>query len=106
MSLYYKILNDETASYLSGYLLDAPPSGTIRLSNISSPYYFNELNKIDPTLTEPKFLASFKLNYLRMVSPSKSNIFGIQYRIGLPLLTRLHIKFSDLREHRFNHRFN
>ena len=26
--------------------------------------------------------------------------------MGLPLLTRLRVNFSDLREHRFNHRFN
>ena len=36
----------------------------------------------------------------------KRNIFGIHDRMGLPILTRLRVHFSDLREHRFNHRFN
>ena len=36
----------------------------------------------------------------------KSNIFDIQDRIGLPRLTRLRVNFSDLRGHRFAHRFN
>ena len=33
-------------------------------------------------------------------------MFGIHDRNGLPLLTRLRVNFSDLREHRFNHNFN
>ena len=41
-----------------------------------------------------------------MIRPSKSNVFGIDDRIGLPRLTRLRVNFSDLREHRFDHRFN
>ena len=41
-----------------------------------------------------------------MIRPSKSNVFGIEDRIGIPRLTRLRVNFSDLREHRFDHRFN
>ena len=48
----------------------------------------------------------FKSNYLKTIRPSKSNIFDIQGRIGLPRLTRLRVNFSDLRGHRFDHRFN
>ena len=82
------------------------PSGTIRLSNTFCPYCFNQWNKIDPALKSSISLASFKSNYLKMIRPSKSNVFGIEDRIGLPRLTRLRVNFSDLREHGFDHRFN
>ena len=106
MSLYYKILNNETPSYLSDHLLVAPPSGTIRLSNTFFPYCYNEWMKIVPELTTSISLASFKSQYLKLIRPPKCNFFGIHDRNGLPLLTRLRVNFSDLREHRFNHSFN
>ena len=51
------------------------------------------------------YLASFKSQYLKLIRPPRSNIFGIHNRNGLPILTRLRLNFSDIREHRFNHSF-
>ena len=34
-----------------------------------------------------------------------SSVYDIQYSIGLKLLTRLRLKFSHLREHKFRHNF-
>ena len=91
--------------YLSDYLLNSPPTGTIRLSNTFFPFCFIEWQKIQPDLKNLNSVA-FKSKYKKIFRPAKANMFGIQDRMGLPLLTRLRVNFSDLREHRFNHRFN
>ena len=51
-------------------------------------------------------LSKFKSSYIKGIRPSKSNLYGIIDRFGIPLLTRMRVKFSDLRDHRFNHNFN
>ena len=106
LSLYYKIINDDAPQYLSDHLLASPPSGTLRYRNSFFPYCFNAWQDLDPALKDSDSLSSFKTTYLKKIRPTKSNVFGIHDRIGLPLLTRLRVNFSDLREHRFNHKFN
>ena len=106
LSLYYKIKNDDAPQYLFDHLLASPPSGTLRYRNSFFPYCFNAWQDLDPTLKDSDSLSSFKTTYLKKIRPTKSNVFGIHDRIGLPLLTRSRVNFSDLREHRFNHKFN
>ena len=69
LTQYFKILNNMTPSYLSEYVLKAPPSGTIRLSNSFFPYCFNEWNKTDPVIKTYISLASLKSNYLKTIRP-------------------------------------
>ena len=108
LSLYYKILNQEAPQYLSEHLLSSPPPNfsTIRYKNSYFPFCYNAWQDLDPALKESDSLFSFKSNYLKNIRPSKSNLFGITDRFGTPLLTRLRVNFSDLRDHRFNHKFN
>ena len=43
---------------------------------------------------------------MRLVRPTKKSTFGAHDIEGVRLLTRLRVQFSDLREHRFRHRFH
>ena len=43
---------------------------------------------------------------MRLVRPTKKSIFDVHDIEGVRLLTRLRVQFSDLREHRFRHRFH
>ena len=40
------------------------------------------------------------------IRQTKTIVYNIRDKYGLSLLTRLRVKFSDLRQHRFNHHFN
>ena len=47
-----------------------------------------------------------KTIYLKKIRPIKRDIFYVRDRHGLSLLTRLRVDFSDLRDHRFRHKWN
>ncbi len=44
--------------------------------------------------------------YLKQIRPSKRSTFDVGDKYGLSLLTRLCVDFSDLREHRFRHKWD
>ena len=44
--------------------------------------------------------------HLKNIRPKKRAIFNIRDKHGLSLLTRLRVDFSDLRDHRFRHKWN
>ena len=47
----------------------------------------------------------FKWELVRLVRPSKKSYFGIHDIEGIQLLTQLRVHFSNLREHKFRHKF-
>ena len=107
LTLYYKILNNKTPSYLKDLVLEsAPPSiSTQRYKNTFFPFCYLKWNSLDPSLKDSVSVDAFKANYLKSIRPPKNNIFGINDRRGLSLLTRMRVTFSDLRDHRLNHNF-
>ena len=106
LTLYFKILNKETPSYLSEYILKSTPTGTLRYLNTFFPFCYNAWNDIDPSFKECETSISFKSKYIKTIRPLKNNTFGIHDLQGIPLLTRMRVGFSDLRDHRYNHSFN
>ena len=48
----------------------------------------------------------FKRELVRLVRPTKKSFFDIHDIEGVRLLTHLRIHFSDLREHKFRHKFH
>ena len=50
-------------------------------------------------------LSQFKHNLIQIIRPPNRSTFRTHDVEGLKLLTRLRVKFSDLREHRFRHNF-
>ena len=48
---------------------------------------------------------NLKRNYCCVLDPPKRSIFNIHDLVGIKLLTRPRVEFSDLHEHRFRHNF-
>ena len=65
-----------------------------------------EWNQLDQSIRNCPTISGFKLQLVRLVRPTKKSIFGVHDIEGVRLLTRLRVQFSDLREHRFRHRFH
>ena len=79
-----------------------------RTSRYSNTYFQNcikEWNLLDIFVRNYPTLSQFKHNLIQIIRPPKRSTFGIHDVEGLKLLTRLRVKFSDLREHRFRHNF-
>ena len=51
-------------------------------------------------------LSLFKTNLNKFVRPKGNIFFSIRDSLGIKLLTKIRVCFSDLRDHRFNHNFN
>ena len=60
---------------------------------------WNQLDENSPTIS------LFEKELVRLVRPTKKSFFGIHNIEGVRLLTRLRVQFSDLREHKFRHKF-
>ena len=106
LTLYYKILNNKAPNYLSMFVLNSPPSGSQRYMNTFFPFCYIHWQDIDLTLKNSLSVEKFKYEYIKIFRPPKTNLFGIQDRQGLRLLTRLRVDFSDLRQHRYKHHFH
>ena len=121
LTVYYKISNGLTPSYLSDHIPKrsdinmvlrnrddiAPLTRTIRYENSFFPYTIKAWNNLDEEAKLKPSVETFKKyilqNYIR--TPGYST-FGISDRHGIKLLTKIRVGFSDLRDHRFSHNFN
>ena len=65
-----------------------------------------EWNHLDKSIRNSQTISGFKSQLVRLVRPTKKSIFGVHDIEGVRLLTRLRVQLSDLREHRFRHRFH
>ena len=63
-------------------------------------------NNRDPTIRNLPNISQFKNALQQLIRPKKRHLFGINDRVGVNLLTRLRVDFSDLKLHKFSHRFN
>ena len=78
---------------------------TERFSHTCFPYCVRKWNRLDSNIrTQPK-ISSFKRKLIAIVRPEKRSAFKVSDLNGIKLLTRLSVKFSDLREHKFRHNF-
>jgi hypothetical protein len=106
LTLYYKIINNAAPNYLNSYVLNEPPTGTDRYKRTFFPYCFNKWDSLDQALKNSDDVNQFKHSFLKTIRPRKKSFFKIRDIFGLKLVTRLRVEFSDLRSHRFNHKFN
>jgi hypothetical protein len=51
-------------------------------------------------------IGQFKSLYKKAFFPTKKSLFSVSDWYGIRLLVKLRVQFSDLRSHRFRHRFN
>ena len=81
---------------------------TERFSHTYFPYCVREWNQLDSNITtQPKVssVSSFKRKLIAIMRPEKRSIFKVSDLNGIKLLSRLRVKFSDVREHKFRRNF-
>ena len=65
-----------------------------------------EWNQFDVTLQSSQSISEVKRRLIQLVRPPKRSMFNIHVLDRVKLLTRLRVKFSDLRSHKFHHNFH
>ena len=106
LCLYYKIKNNMTPRYLVHLAKNFAQNLTSRFANSFFPYCYHAWKSIDVSLRNASSLGIFKTTFLKTIRPSVNSCFGILDKKGTALLTKLRVDFSDLRAHRFKHKFN
>ncbi len=118
MTLYYKIVNGLTPAYLfehvppeaprplRKFVPKAPISKTQRYDNSFFPYCINHWNTLDSDIKYSSSLENFKTNIGGVIRPKSGSFACNRNKYGMKLLTQIRVDFSDLRDHRFNHKFN
>jgi hypothetical protein len=61
---------------------------------------------LDDTIKSLPSVSQFKSNLNKFVRPKGNNFCAIRDIVGIKLLTKIRVTFSDLRDHRYNHNFN
>ena len=69
------------------------------------PYCVSEWNKLGPDLQNSSSIPVFKKGLLKFIRPKPCPVYNIMDSYGLMLLTRLRVKLSHLREHKFHNNF-
>ena len=118
MALYYKIVNGLTPAYLfehvpseaprnlRSFIPKAPLSKTLRYDNSFFPFCINQWNTLDEDMKYSPSLENFKTNINNYIRPKSSSFCCDRNKYGMKLLTQIRVDFSDLRDHRFDHKFN
>ena len=65
----------------------------------------NEWNRLSPEIRNSKCIYVFKKLLLKFIRPNAYDVYNIHDPIGLKFLTRLRLRLSHLREHKFRHNF-
>ena len=86
-------------------LYDPQIERTMRFLNTCFQNCVSEWNRPDVSEHSGTTISEFKKRLLLHIRPSKISTFDIHDLIGIKLLTRLRVEFSDLHEHRFRHNF-
>ena len=80
-------------------------SRTIRFSKSYFSNILNEWNTLDKVVQGSPSISVFKRNLLQIIRPIKNPVYNICDIQGSKMLTRLQVKFSHVKEHRFRHNF-
>ena len=120
LTLFYKIINGLTPSYLKAIIPDATfhryglrhsdciPSIRHRnetFKNSFFPFCIEGWNHLDPEIRNAPSLAMFKSRLIKLIRPNKYETYGVYDPNGLRFLTQLRVGLSVLREHKFRHSF-
>ena len=72
-------------------------TNTNRYSDSFYPYCIKAWNNLDPTIRNLPDISHFKKALQQLIRPKKRYLSGMNDRVGLNLLTRLRVDFSDLK---------
>ena len=106
LCFYYKILNKLSPPYLKYNQNFQRTLISKRYEKSFFPYCVKHWNSLPKHIKNSNSYAEFKRKIFHVYRPLGSVVFKSLDIIGLKLLTRLRCDFSDLREHRFRHKFN
>mgnify|MGYP001249295695 CR=1 FL=1 len=106
LTLFYKIQNGLTPSYLSECVTPVPNDITDRYSKSFFPYCQKHFATLNNFIKNSPTLGKFKSRFLKEIRPLPKPYYHITDSYGLSLLAKLRVSFSDLREHRYRHHFN
>ena len=106
--LYNEILQERTFSHNLGRpkVFESSAKSTNRFTHTYFQNCVREWDKVDQSIRNCPTTFAFELQLVHLVRPTKKFIFRVHDIEGVRLLTRLRVQFSDLREHRFRHRFH
>ena len=116
---FYKILNEESPSYLFDLIpnlnrvLETRHSNNISAIHTRHNYFKNsffpstisERNNFDCKTRNSGSLSIFKKNLLNFIRPCADSTFNIHNTNGIKLLTRLRLGLTHLHDHKFRHCF-
>ena len=101
----YKIISFKQPSYFLWSVTSHPKfsSKKVSFSQILRTLFYhntvNEWNKLDPEIRRINSYVEFRRKLLSFVRTTENKTFGINYSLGIKLLSRLRIDFSHLNEH-------
>ena len=105
LSMFYRIKNGLSPSYLAERLRDAAPNTTLRYANSFFPYCQLNWDKLSTSIKDLPNLSQFKSALLKTIRPTPRSYFNITDKPGIRRLAQLRVGLSDLRDHRRNHHF-
>ena len=119
LNLFYKISNGLAPSYLADHIPQRSVTNislrtrnqnilcrTERYQNSFFPFCIKNWNSLDESIRSLPSISCFKTHLLNFVRPPGYSFFGIRDRIGSKQISQIRVGFSDLRDHRCNHKFN
>ena len=101
--LFYKIKHNLTPGYLREHIM--LNGRTIRFNNSFFPFCEQNWYNLDEEIRNSPSINIFKNRFLNKIRPKRKSFFDIHDKYGVSLIFKLRVDFSDLREHRFRHRF-
>ena len=115
MSFLYKVLKSESQSYLFNTIPNSNNRQHQTRNSDNIPFFFaknsffpsaiTEWNKLDCYIRNADSFKVFKKRLLSFIRPVPNSIYNIHNPLGGKYLTRLRIRFSHLKEHKFKHNF-
>ena len=97
---------DQTNISLRNQIIKPPFSKTERYNNSFFPFCIKNWNTLDDNIKSSLSLNEFKTKICTFIRPKAHLFYKIHDQLGVKLLTKIRVTFSDLRDHRFNHNFN
>ena len=106
LCLFFKIIKGIAPHYLKFQPRWSRENFTSRYMNSFFPYCFKHWNALPKSLTRSDSYEKFKNQMFYIFRPLPSFRYKGLHIKDLKLLTRMRCGFSDLREHRYRHKFN
>ena len=117
LNLFYRISNGLATSYLADHIPQRSVTNislrtrnqnilcrTERYQNSFFPFCIKNWNSLDESIRSLSSISRFKTHLLNFVRHPGYSFFGIRDRFGSKQISQIRVGFSDLRDHRYNHK--